>query len=113
MTNGEKITSLFDKWITPTTLITIFGGIVWGIQLNFVVLEHTKQIAAIEKESYSIEAMTHTNAQSIIRITTMLDSIERRVNQNTQHAESHEQSAEKWKRNIIQNQSRIKALESK
>ena len=34
------------KWITPFTLISIFGGIVWGAQLNFLALRTAESVAS-------------------------------------------------------------------
>jgi len=107
------MTDLLDKWITPTTLIAIFGGIVWGIQLNFIVLEHTKEIASIQRESDILDTMSQTNADSIIRLTAIIDELERRIQSNSKHREQHEKEADDWKRTIIQNESRIKSLESR
>jgi hypothetical protein len=30
----ERNPKWFDKWVNPTTVLAILGGIVWGVQLN-------------------------------------------------------------------------------
>lgn len=34
----------WETWVNPTTAMVLFGAIVWGIQLNFSVLQNSKEI---------------------------------------------------------------------
>jgi len=68
-----------DKWVTPTTLLTAFGGVVWGIQLNFAVLNHTTQLAKINTEMVTHEQDSKKYIAVIERSTVILDNIERRL----------------------------------
>ena len=68
-----------DKWVTPTTLLTIFGGVVWGIQLNFAVLNHASQLAQIDSEMLAHEQDSKKYIAVIERSTVILDNIERRL----------------------------------
>ena len=68
-----------ERWVTPTTLLTAFGGVVWGIQLNFAVLHHASQLAQINTEMIAHEQDSKKYIAVIERSTVILDNIERRL----------------------------------
>ena len=68
-----------ERWVTPTTLLTVFGGVVWGIQLNFAVLHHSTQLAKINTEMIAHEQDSKKYIAVIERSTVILDNIERRL----------------------------------
>lgn len=37
----------WETWLNPTSVMVLFGAIVWGVQLNFSVLQNTKDISTV------------------------------------------------------------------
>ena len=102
----------FDKWVNPTTVVILFGAVVWGIQLNVVVLDHTEKLAKNTTKNELQDSELRAHSEALIRLSTILDSLERRVEKNTVHSRSHETESEEWKRIIMQNESRISNIEN-
>lgn len=44
----------WETWVNPTTIMVLFGAIVWGVQLNFSVLQNTKEIGYLGSSQQKI-----------------------------------------------------------
>lgn len=42
----RRLPHWWDKWVNPTTVLTLIGGIVWGVQLNMMVVTLAAENAA-------------------------------------------------------------------
>lgn len=70
---------LLAKWLSPTALVTVLAGVVWGVQLNFAVAELTKEVTkahiAAEKMEIRVDEMAHT----LLRVSVILERVEKRM----------------------------------
>ena len=105
---ADSFNEFIQKWITPLTLLTFFGAIVWGVQLNIITIQHTEAIASQQRQLHILEEDDNTTAislaQGIIVQQQMVRALERIEKKVTRHAEE----AEEWKRRIILNEQRLK-----
>ena len=76
------------RWITPASIMVLFGAVVWGVQLNLITLQSVERIAALSEQSidlsrkvaaleahrYEISALLASTAATLDKIT---DRIER------------------------------------
>lgn len=74
-----KQESLLDKWLTPTALTLVLGGIVWGVQLNFAVAALSKQVGEAKNEATRAEVRVDRLAENTLKATVILERIERRL----------------------------------
>ena len=53
MLDERKPSDSFDRfthrWVTPATLLTLLGAVVWGVQLNLVTLDTVKNLAILNE----------------------------------------------------------------
>ena len=78
-----------DKWITPTTIVVILGGFVWGIQLDYVVITHTAELQKVEARQDEIVKINALQNESLVRVLALLESLERRVDVNEKHIDQN------------------------
>lgn len=74
-----KQESLLDKWLTPTALTLVLGGIVWGVQLNFAVASLHKLVGEVRNEASRAETRVDRLAENTLKATVILERIERRI----------------------------------
>ncbi len=55
----EAVKDFVNKWTTPAGFLLIFGAIVWGVQLNFIVLKLVEVQAKAETKSEVLEEHVH------------------------------------------------------
>lgn len=72
----------WEKWLNPTTAMALFGAVVWGIQLNFAVLQNTKDIGSLQTSQSEVVKLLNAQQQLITKQTVLLDQLERRVNRH-------------------------------
>jgi hypothetical protein len=58
----------WERWFNPTTAMAIFGAIVWGIQLNFAVIQNTKDLGKAEALNREMTAIIQTVSQQQVRL---------------------------------------------
>lgn len=101
--NDISFRRFVDKWVTPTTVITMFGAIVWGLTLTN---NQTNLIRSDELQNQQIRDLSDSVSSIMLtanRQTLLLDQVSRRMEQIVQQMREHEQEAEKWKRRIDAN----------
>lgn len=69
----------WEKWISPTSVLALLGGIVWGVQLNVAVLAHTAEINNIVGRMHNAETVNNEQNQTLSRVAVILQLIEQRV----------------------------------
>jgi len=107
----------WDKWINPTTVMVLFGAIVWGIQLNFAVLQNTKDIGQVAGTQQKIVEIQQTIQQNTIRLSVLIEEMQKHQERNTQLLErtnkyviDREREAAGWNKRIEGNEQDIKDL---
>ena len=103
----------WDKWVNPTTVLALIGGIIWGIQLNSLVLQHTSQISALQTQQNQTIQVDHEQNKQLTRITTILSGLVERIEKDEQRFDKHVDEGEVWKRNIEVNEKRLDAVEER
>ena len=85
----DSFKAFVDKWHTPALYTVLLGGIIWGVQLNFAVLELTKQMAAQQQDLKDTKDEVHSMAVLIAQTVAELkavsryhDALERRMTRN-------------------------------
>lgn len=69
----------WDKWVNPTTILAVLGGIIWGIQLNIAVITHTSEIAKLEEYYKQQTEVAHAHSIQIAETTVILKSLVDRI----------------------------------
>lgn len=70
---------LMEKWFTPATLTIVFGGVVWGVQLNFAVTQLVEEIGRVKASAVRAELRADTMSESLVRAAVILERVERRL----------------------------------
>lgn len=97
----------FDKWVNPTTVIALIGGIIWGVQLNMAVLQHSSDIGVVKQSNKEIEQMVKVHDNNMVRVSTLLDGVAQRIDRKETQFDEHLKDAEEWKRKILINERAI------
>jgi hypothetical protein len=71
-----------ERWITPTTLMALLGGIVWGIQLNFLAVHNSNAITNLETRLADQIELHATQSEKCIRLATLVDEIRERLRED-------------------------------
>jgi len=107
----------WDKWVNPTTVMVLFGAIVWGIQLNFAVLQNTKEIGQVAGTQQKIVEIQQTIQQNTIRLSVLIEELQKHQVRNTELLEKtnkyvldRERDAEGWKKRIEGNEQDIQNM---
>lgn len=108
--NGEVIKNALSNWLSPAGVLVLFGGIVWGIQLNIAVVENAKAISKLTKAVEVEEAINVAQNETLARTAVILDNITERLRAAEGHVVEHDRDAEQWKRRIIRNESILERM---
>jgi hypothetical protein len=105
----DSFNDFVQRWITPFTVLTFFGAVIWGVQLNYITLQLTEAVAVqkdqIDRLRRDDAAVSVTLAQGIMvqqHIVKALERIEEQLDQ-------HDDEAEEWKRKILLNEQKLKS----
>ncbi len=75
------------QWASPTGFLVILGGIIWGIQLNLAVLQHTQDIGKLyrlqQENTKVLQELVITQAETAI----ILRQITKDVDKHNRHTE--------------------------
>jgi hypothetical protein len=110
--NAEPMRSWLDKWVTPTTVLALIGAIIWGIQLNAAVIGQVAAIARLDTRITAQNAISHDHSEQLIKLASIIDGMERRIESNTAHRVEHERDAQGWKHRIVTNEEKLRHIES-
>ena len=104
MDSFQEFTS---KWITPATLLIMFGAVVWGIQLNVAVVANAKAVGAVTASQKDLQAKQAEHDLAWARAVVIQEQLLERLATNEESLDNHLIEAEQWKRKILQNETRI------
>jgi len=99
----------WDTLVSPGMIIfilsSIFGGIVWGVQVNGWALDNRERIGRLE-------ATQSDQAQMLQKTALLLDSLTERVREMKEAERVHMREAESWRQKILLNEQRINDAKS-
>ena len=101
---------LLEKWASPAGILVLFGGIVWGVQLNVATMNLTKQMAVMDGKSEELSHEMAKISQNNVRTSMILATLTKDVEKAVNHVHDHEKESEDWKRRIMLNEERLKKL---
>lgn len=96
----------FDKWVNPTTVIALIGGIIWGVQLNMAVVQLSESMGSVRDRLEYHQQMLVELSKTNVQMATILERLEEQVKENGDNHEEHLKDAEVWKQRILENQIR-------
>jgi len=85
------------QFISPAGILLLFGGVVWGVQLNIAVMSLTGTVKQQEIRIKEISKQDQETIQMMIKTTAILDNLTRRFEKVENVLETHEG----WKHRII------------
>lgn len=109
----QRVPKWWDKFVSPAGMLMLLGGIVWGIQLNVAVMQHTSELSAIHERAQSSAAMNQEQNMQLTRISLILSTLVDDVDDVQDDNSSHEREAESWKRLIESNKQRLDYIEKR
>lgn len=75
MAEKSKLQTFIQQWTGPAGITALVLAIVWGVQLNFIALSNSKQIATAMEKQNEIDARQLTITTSLAATTTTLDHV--------------------------------------
>jgi hypothetical protein len=101
--------AIAEKWATPSMLMIVVGGIIWGVQLNLLAVQQARisenqkdQIIEIRKAQHQVVISQAENA-------IIVNEMAKQIQENTRNILDHNKEAEKWKRKILLNEQQNRA----
>lgn len=79
----------------------LVGAIIWGIQLNYVVLRHTGHITNLQKQISDHESESHAHYLQIAKTALLLDELEKRMGHLDKQFEMHMEKSEDWRHRVV------------
>ena len=61
----------WEAWTTPAAFLILLGGITWGVQLNFAVLNNSGSVAENKALIEKVVTLQQENARAIAEITVL------------------------------------------
>lgn len=103
-------TNILTHWAGPllAALGTIIvGAIIWGIQLNYVVLRHTAQVTSLQKQISDHESESTAHYLQIAKTALLLDELEKRMQIIDEQFKSHTEKSEDWRHRVVSLEARM------
>ena len=98
----------WDTLVSPGMIIfilsSIFGGVVWGVQVNGWALDNRERIGRLE-------ATQSDQAQLLQKTALLLDALTDKVSEMKETERVHLREAESWRQKILLNEQRIDDIE--
>lgn len=70
----------WETWLNPTSVMVLFGAIVWGVQLNFSVLQNTKDIGNVTGVQSKILEIQQEMVTQNTRIWLLVEKMDEQLN---------------------------------
>lgn len=99
----ERRPRWWDKWINPTTVLSLIGGIVWGVQLNMYVVSLAEDQAKLEGRQYELTQQLQVTELNQARQTIILDNLIKKLDGVEVDLESLEKEVKEWEQKILRN----------
>lgn len=109
----DSFNAFIDKWIRPSTIVIVFGAIVWGVQLNFITLEQAKSISALQKEVSRVREQQVKDEFDLQKTAILLERTSANLAKLREDYYEHAREAERWKQRILSNEERTKPLNNR
>ena len=97
-----------ERWTAPSVVISllliVIGGIVWGVQINSVLVKLVEQQAASHERVENTESFIMQDRVNMAKMTFVLERLVVEVKDLKAAVASHNKEAETWKRRIIINE---------
>jgi hypothetical protein len=77
--HDERAPKWFDKWVNPTTVLAILGGIVWGVQLDSSIDVLNDRSLRTKATSLANSTMLHNSDVTDAKTVYVLDNLVSRV----------------------------------
>lgn len=100
----ERLPRWWDRWVNPTTVLTLIGGVVWGVQLNMMVVELAEESAANNAIQERLRQEISDFRVNQEKHTLILDNLVRDVSGIRYDIDAHNKEAEAWKQRILRNE---------
>ena len=106
----RRLPHWWDKWVNPTTVLALIGGIVWGIQLNMAVVDHTGKIGAINGRLDAHQLLLQEQATTMAKTAVILQNIQDKLVNVAEDVSEHKADSGEWKQRIKVNETKIETL---
>ncbi len=100
-TQPTRMERMTERWMGPTGVAIIAGGIIWGIQLNYATMNLTSQVARITKDVEIHDSQLDEVSANLLRTTIVLQNMEEEMSEAVGIVKEHNDASEEWKRRII------------
>jgi len=100
----------FDKWINPTTVFALIGGIIWGVQLNMAVLNHSEDISKLDKRAIALETMAANLDRSATKTSAVMNQILVQLEDIKTTLRRNEESNQIYKTDVLINKERLRKI---
>ena len=97
----SALLTIASKWATPAGLTIMFGAIVWGVQLNFAIINLTDKLGEIDAEADVSQRTQRDIAATVLKATLMMDEMEKDVLAVVKHVNDHNKESAEWKQRIL------------
>ena len=106
----DSFNEFVKKWMTPATVLTAFGAVVWGVQLNIISVKNSETGAANAQAIRVLTERVTSDEFELQRTALLLEQTSANLAALKRASEAHNAEAEKWKRQIIRNQDELNRL---
>lgn len=107
----DAFNAFIQKWVTPATVVIVFGAIVWGVQLNILSLQHAQAIARNHEAVKSLDQRLTSAQFDAQKMALLLEQATQHLAAVQKSLDDHYREAEQWKRQIIRNQDAIERID--
>jgi len=105
---ADSFNAFIQKWITPMTVLSLFGAIAWGLQHNFLLMEHNALLIVHEREIDELKANDATVSISLAEGIVVQRQLAKALTRMEKEVAGHNIEAEQWKRKILLNEQELK-----
>jgi hypothetical protein len=95
------LTRLVENWVSPSGVLLVIGGVIWGVQLNVATMNLTAEITTQQDRISRLEQDAEHTHENLLRTTLVLEAMEIRMIEALEHVENHNTESEDWKRRIV------------
>ena len=93
-----------DKWINPTTVIALLGGIIWGVQMNMYVNTLGERTTKMEQHNKDLDRRADEASLAMAKILFVLDNLVNRIGEIESDERRRIEVDEVWRQRIIRNE---------
>ena len=102
----HRIPKWWERWVNPTTLLALFGGIVWGVQLNMLVTVHATKLGGQASAIYRNSEDINTIDKTLARMVTLMEVMNTKVDDLYTSYDAHLEDSVEIREKILRNEYR-------